>query len=109
MFKNILRVTIANIANFGSSFIVGFILPAVLSVAAYGHYKEYTLYLSFVYLFNLGFNDGIYIKYGGVDPDKVNREEVHSEHNFIRLFQFIIFLPMIIYGLIMQDYIIAFL
>ncbi|GAA0366562.1 hypothetical protein GCM10008932_18330 [Alkalibacterium iburiense] len=108
MFKNILRVTIANIANFGSSFIVGFILPAVLSLAAYGHYKEYTLYLSFVYLFNLGFNDGIYIKYGGVDPDKVNREEVHSEHNFIRLFQFIIFLPMIIYGLIMQDYIIAF-
>lgn len=108
MFKNIVRVTLANIANFGSSFIVGFILPAVLSVAAYGHYREYTLYLSFVYIFNMGFNDGIYIKYGGVDPDKVNKKEVHEEHNFIRLFQFIVFLPMIIYGFIIRDYVIVF-
>ena len=65
LLKNIFRVALANIVNFGSSFIVGFILPAVLTVAAYGHYKEYTLYLSFVYIFNLGFNDGVYIKYGG--------------------------------------------
>lgn len=96
----------ANIVNFGSSFIVGFILPAVLSVAAYGHYKEYTLYLSFVYIFNLGFNDGIYIKYGGEDPGKINKSELHEEHNFIRAFQFLIFIPMIIYSIITQNMVI---
>jgi O-antigen/teichoic acid export membrane protein len=101
-------VTLANIANFGSSFIVGFILPAVLTVAAYGHYREYTLYLSFVYVFNMGFNDGVYIKYGGVDPNKVNRKEVHEEHNFITVFQLLVFLPMIIYGFIIRDYVIVF-
>lgn len=93
----------ANIVNFGSSFIVGFILPAVLSVAAYGHYKEYTLYLSFVYIFNIGFNDGIYIKYGGEEPDKINKKTLHEEHNFIRIFQFIIFIPMIIYSIVTRD------
>lgn len=108
MFKNIARVALANTINFGSSFIVGFILPAVLSVAAYGYYKEYTLYLSFVYLFNIGFNDGIYIKYGGVDQDSLKTEELHEEHNFIRLFQFIIFIPMIVFSLFTQDIVLIF-
>ena len=62
LLKNIIGVALSNIASFGTSFIIGFILPAILTVADYGYYKEYTLYLSFAYLFNLGFNDGIYIK-----------------------------------------------
>src|SRR5699024_6608358 len=103
LLKNIFRVALANIANFGSSFLVGFILPAVLTVAAYGHYKEYKLYLSFVYIFNLDFNDGIYIKYGRKDPESVNREELHEEHNFITIFQFIIFIGMMAVSLLLRD------
>src|SRR5699024_12810182 len=89
----------ANIAIFGSSFIVGFILPSVLTVAAYGHYKEYTLYMSFVYLFNLGFNDGIYIKYGGKHIDNLDKDQIIGEYNFIREFQFIMFIPVLLFGL----------
>lgn len=103
LLKNIIRVTFANIANFGSSFIVGFILPTVLTVAAYGYYREYTLYLSFVYMFNIGFNDGIYIKYGGVHPDEVDEEEILGEHNFITIFQFIVMLIMIVVSVILKD------
>lgn len=103
MFKNIVRVAMANIANFGSSFIVGFILPSVLTVAAYGHYKEYTLYMSFVYLFNLGFNDGIYIKYGGKHIDNLDKDQIIGEYNFIRVFQFIMFIPVLLFGLSVND------
>jgi len=99
LFKSIVRVAFANIVNFGSSFIVGFILPAILSVSAYGYYKEYTLFLSFVYLFNLGFNDGIYIKYGGVAPHDVDQEKLHEEHNFIRVFQILTSIPVLIFGI----------
>lgn len=105
MFKNIIRVTFANIVKFGSSFVVGFILPAVLSVASYGYYKEYTLYLSFVYLFNMGFNDGIYIKYGGEDPENVDLEEVHTEHNHVLAFQLIVFLLLFGFSLIRLDFV----
>ena len=69
--KNVFQVALSNVINFGTSFIIGFILPAVLSVADYGYYREYTLYLSFAYLVNLGFNDGIYIKYGGAEKEKI--------------------------------------
>ncbi len=90
LFKNIVRVAVSNIANFGTSFIIGFILPAILSVAEYGYYKEYTLFLSFAYLFNVGFNDGIYIKYGGAEVEEVDSKTVSSEHNFILVFQLIL-------------------
>ncbi|WP_034549675.1 lipopolysaccharide biosynthesis protein [Carnobacterium funditum] len=103
LIKNIIRVSIANVMNFGSSFIVGFILPAYLSVAEYGMYKEYTLYLSFVYIFNFGFNDGIYIKYGGKDYGEINKKELHEEHTFITLFQFIVFLCMLAFSFIIKD------
>lgn len=92
LFKNIVRVAISNITNFGTSFIIGFILPAILSVAEYGYYKEYTLFLSFAYLFNVGFNDGIYIKYGGEDINELDSKTVISEHNFILVFQLILML-----------------
>lgn len=101
--KNIIRVALANIVNFGSSFIVGFLLPAVLTISAYGRYREYTLYLSFVYIFNLGFNDGIYIKYGGMHPDKVDRIELQEEHNFITFFQFLILIPMVLVSVVLKD------
>lgn len=107
MFKSIVRVAFANIVNFGSSFIVGFILPAILSVSAYGYYKEYTLFLSFVYLFNLGFNDGIYIKYGGADPKNVDHEILHEEHNFVRIFQILTAIPVLIFGLATNNIIIV--
>jgi len=103
LLKNIIGVAFSNITNFGTSFIIGFILPAILSVSAYGYYREYTLFLSFAYLVNLGFNDGIYIKYGGEDPEDLNQKKVNEEHNFIIVFQLIILGFMLLYSIIVGN------
>lgn len=100
---NILNVASSNIISFGSSFIVGFVLPLYLSVSEFGLYKEYMLYLSFVYLFNFGYNDGIFIKYGGQELNKINRKVVNNEHSFILLFQLFIFVLMAITALILNN------
>ena len=100
LLKNIIGVALSNIASFGTSFIIGFILPAILTVADYGYYKEYTLYLSFAYLFNLGFNDGIYIKYGGKNQETLSQKKVNEEHNFVFIFQLIIMGAMVIYSIV---------
>ncbi len=107
LLKNIIGVAFSNIASFGTSFIIGFILPAILSVADYGYYREYTLYLSFAYLFNLGFNDGIYIKYGGKDQEELSEEVVNSEHNFVMIFQLIVMGLMLIYSIIQGNMVLA--
>lgn len=99
LLRSIIGVTLANIVNFGTSFIIGFILPAVLSISEYGYYRQYVLYLSFNYLFNFGFNDGIYIYYGGKDIDNIDRRKLNSQHNFILIFQAILFIPMLVFSI----------
>ncbi|RPA57781.1 polysaccharide biosynthesis protein [Aerococcus agrisoli] len=101
--KNILNVALSNIVGFGTSFIVGFILPGILTVAQYGSYRQYTLYLSFTYLFHLGFADGIYIKYGGEDINSLDKNVLRNEHNFANVFQFMMFIGMFLISLITKD------
>lgn len=74
----------------GSSFILGFILPLILDVSAYGYYREYMLYISYIAFLNLGYVDGIYIKYGGKDKNKVDIQILKKEHNFMFFFQLIV-------------------
>lgn len=103
LLKNIIGVAFSNITNFGISFIIGFILPAILSVTDYGYYREYSLYLSFAYLFNLGYNDGIYIKYGGHSINTLNKKTVKDEHSFVMVFQLVILGLMLIFGVLRKD------
>lgn len=103
LMKDIFRVASSNIINFGSSFLVGFVLPLYLSVSEYGYYKEYTLYLSFVYLFNLGYNDGITIKYGGKDPDAIEKRAFRNEHTFIMLFQLVVLSIMLLVSVYLRN------
>lgn len=101
--SNIMRVMFANVFNLGSSFIVGFILPAYLSVNEYGMYRQFTLYLSFVFIFNFGFNDGIFIKYGGKSGNEIDEIELLKEHSFINAFQLIISLIMLVVSLVLKN------
>lgn len=107
LLKNIISVAMSNIVNFGTSFIIGFILPTILTVGDYGNYRTYTLYLSIVYLFHFGFSDGIYIKYGGLEESDLDHQEVHSEHTFSLIFQLLVFAIMLIISLIRQDIILV--
>jgi O-antigen/teichoic acid export membrane protein len=97
--KNIFGVAMTNIVNFGTSFLINFMLPLILSVVDYGNYRQYILYMSFTYIFNAGFNDGIYIKYGGKEDHELDRETVHEEHSFLFIFQSIIFILMLAYSI----------
>lgn len=101
--KNIFSVAITNIINFGTSFLINFMLPIILSVVDYGNYRQYILYMSFTYIFNAGFNDGIYIKYGGKEDHELNQKEVHEEHTFVFIFQLIIFGLMLAYSVWQQS------
>lgn len=101
--KSVFRVASANIFSLGSSFILGFILPIYISTYDYGKYKEFTLYLTFIYIFNIGFNDGIYIKYGGKSKEELDTVTLNAELKFIKIFQVVVFLLVFIYALLQQD------
>lgn len=107
LLKNIIRVAITNIVGFGTSFIINFLLPMILTVADYGRYKQYVLYISLTYLFNCGFNDGIYIKYGGQREEDIDTKTLQEEHQFVLAFQFLVLILMLGYAYLVSNLIIA--
>ena len=65
--NNIIKIFSVNFLSMISSIVIGFIVPAVLSIEAYSNVKTYAFYISYVGCLHLGFVDGMYMKYGGKD------------------------------------------
>lgn len=81
MKKGLMQILIANIFGLFISLLTSFLLPKYLSLDAYAAIKTYALYLTYAGFFSLGYNDGMYLKYGGKDLNKINSEDLFN--NFI--------------------------
>lgn len=92
--KNIIRVTLSNVTTILSGVLVGFLVPKVLSLAGYGYYKTFTLYVSYLGLFSLGMVDGIVLKYGDKDYHALDRGQFRS------FYQWFMLLHMVMAGLL---------
>tara|TARA_Y100000385_G_scaffold214401_1_gene222929 strand:+ start:5670 stop:7085 length:1416 start_codon:yes stop_codon:yes gene_type:complete len=65
--KNALFVLGAQLLILIISITRSLILPAFFSVESYGYWQIYLFYSAYVGIFALGFNDGIYLRYGDKD------------------------------------------
>lgn len=100
---NIIRIFSANFLTMVSSIIIGFIVPAILSVESYSLVKTYTFYISYIGFFHFGFIDGMYIKYGGKDIKEINRYDYKVEHHIFVAFQILITLIFMTLSFFMKD------
>ena len=78
MRKGLMSVMMANIFCLVVSLIINFILPKYLSVESYAQMKVYTLYISYAGFFSLGYNDGMYLKYGGKRLSDIDSSDIGS-------------------------------
>lgn len=85
--KKISFVAISNIFKLISSILIAFIIPKILGLTNYGYYKIFGLYLTYIGLFHFGFIDGIYIKYGGIDYEKLERKQFRTFFRFLLSFE----------------------
>ncbi|XZL84940.1 lipopolysaccharide biosynthesis protein [Clostridium perfringens] len=104
--SSILRIFSANFLTMISGIIIGFVVPAVLSVDSYAYLKTYTFYLSYIGLLHLGFIDGMYIKYGGKELEFLDKREFKLEHRVFVIMQSIITIFFIMLALYKNDIII---
>lgn len=61
-----------------ASVAMSLVLPAFVSVDTYAVLRLFLLYVTFVSVCNLGFNDGVYVKYGAYDYDDLPKDAMHS-------------------------------
>lgn len=104
-----MRIFSANILTMLSSIVIGFVVPAVLSVESYSLVKTYGFYLTYIGLFHFGYIDGMYIKYGGKDIDKINKSDYQNEHHVFIVFQLLITLFFIVVSFFIKDIIVFFM
>ena len=105
--NNILRIFSANFLNAFSGIIIGFIVPAVLSLDSYAYVKTYALYISYIGFLHFGFIDGMYIKYGGKDIKEVDKGILKCEHRIFMSIQSVMTVIFLIIGLSTKDFIIT--
>ena len=101
--RNILRVFSANFLTMISSILIGFVVPAILSVESYALVKTYVFYVSYIGFLHFGYIDGLYIKYGGVEPEDVDYQVLKNEHLLFLLMQAIVTVVLLIIAFVTKD------
>lgn len=66
--------------------VVGFFLPRFTSVETYALYRTFGICYGFLGFFHLGFVDGVYLKYGGVDYEDLPARRFRMYFRFIICF-----------------------
>lgn len=93
---NIVKVGLSNVITVISGVIVGFLLPKLIGVTNYGYYKTFSLYITYVGLFQFGIAEGIYLKFGGVDYSSLDKKVFRYYSQFFILLEFIVSLFFVI-------------
>lgn len=101
--KDLFRVFNSNFINILVGIVNGFLVPAFLSLDHYAMLKTFALYISYVGILHFGIVDGLFIKYGGKDLNKVDIGKLKGERKFLLIFQSIITLVPLAFGILLED------
>ena len=89
--NNVLYSVIANGISFLVSIVTTLLIPKFVGIEIYSYYQLYIFYITYVAVFNLGLNDGIYLKIGGKDYDKLNKRLYSTQFWYLFIFEIIIY------------------
>lgn len=77
--KNFSIVMMGNVYSIFISVIVTFLIPRSFGKEAYSYFQLENLYCGYVWIMSLGWNDGLYIKFGGEERKNINKSQISSQ------------------------------
>lgn len=86
----------SNLITLIISTLVILVVPKLIGVEQYGYWQLYLFYTSYVGLLHLGWNDGIYLRFGGEEYDNLNKRSFSSQFCLMLVFQLL--LGLLIWG-----------
>lgn len=93
--KNMSYTISSNLISLIISTLVVLIIPKVIGVEEYGYWQLYIFYSSYVGFLHFGWNDGIYLRFGGEEYKNLDKRLFYSQ--FIELFVIQIFIGILIW------------
>ncbi len=83
LFKNFSYSILVNLLIMLTTFIVTIFAPKILGITEYSYWQLYVFYLSYVGFLHFGLADGVYLKYGGLQYDQLNKSLIGSQFWFL--------------------------
>ncbi|MBE9900345.1 oligosaccharide flippase family protein [Enterococcus casseliflavus] len=97
MLKNFSYTFTSNLVSLIISSLIVLVIPKVIGVEEYGYWQLYLFYTSYVGFLHFGWNDGIYLRYGGEKYDSLDKNLFFSQFWSLGVFQ--LFLGLLIFFL----------
>jgi len=76
---NLMYAFIAQGISLVLSLITSLIIPKVLGLNAFSYWQLFLFYASYVGFFHLGLNDGVYLKYGGISYEDMDKKSLGGQ------------------------------
>jgi O-antigen/teichoic acid export membrane protein len=92
--KNFSYALASNLISLVISTLVILVVPKVIGLEDYGYWQLYLFYVSYVGFLHFGWNDGIYLRYGGERYESLDKKLFFSQYSMLAIFQ--LFLSMIV-------------
>ena len=96
MKKGLFSVMAANIICLIINLLTNFLVPKFLSIDSYSMIKTYSLYLTYAGFFSIGYNDGMYLQYGGKSIQNISKKDLAD--NFLNYVILILGMLVLILG-----------
>lgn len=77
--KNVIFAVGANLSRIFTTLILTLILPKVMTVEAYSEWQLYHFYATYLVYSTLGWTEGLYMKYGGIRYQDLDRRRISSQ------------------------------
>lgn len=90
LIKNFSYTLTSNLVSLIISTLVVLIVPRLIGIKEYGYFQLYLFYSSYVGFFHFGWNDGIYLRYGGKEYQDLDKSLFFSQFYMVVIMQLLI-------------------
>ena len=94
--KNMSYTISSNLISLIVSTLVVMVIPKLIGIEDYGYWQLYIFYSSYVGFLHFGWNDGIYLRYGGEKYKDLDKKLFYSQ--FMELLASQIFIGILFWG-----------
>lgn len=95
--KNLSYAIVSNVINLVVSLLTSLVVPKLIGVEAFGYWQLYLFYSLYIGFLHFGWNDGIYLRYGGCRYEDLNKSEFGSQFYLLLALQ--VFFALLVFGL----------
>ena len=101
--RGIVTIFVVNVINMVIGILTNLILPKYLSIDTYADIKTFQLCLSYIGVLHLGYNDGVYLEYGGRNISEVNKDQLSRNATTIKFLEAAFFIVFLFVGLFLGN------